>query len=85
MDPEFGSIIWDMIFETFNDATINLVEEDVRAIIGLDSRVEIESLIVDEFEFGISIEVTLLYKPWQVVDTFSLDFDRRTLSAIGDA
>lgn len=80
MFPNFGSIIWDMIFEPFNNHVIELIEDDVKSIVKLDSRLELESVYVDSIEHGITIEMTLLYKPWNVQDTFTVDFDRRTVS-----
>ena len=33
MMPEFGSIVWDMLFEPLDDFTIGLIDADVRLII----------------------------------------------------
>lgn len=77
MRPEFGSIIWDMLFEPFDDLVRESVVSDVQNIIAQEPRVQLLDLQVFEFEQGLRIDIELMYKPFDVVGTFSVDFDRR--------
>lgn len=77
MRPNFGSIIWDLLFEPFDDTVRDEVTADVETIIALDSRVELQQLDVIEFEHGLRINVALLYVPLNAIGTFEIEFDRR--------
>ena len=79
MYPNFGCIIWDLLFEPFTEIVKEEIVNNVREIIEFDSRVELTNLIVDTFEHGIIVQVEALYRPFQVVDSFSVEFDRRAV------
>ena len=46
MQPTFGTIIPDLLFEPFDDTTISLIEEEVVRVIKYDPRVSINNLTV---------------------------------------
>jgi len=77
MRPDFGSIIWDMLFEPFDDLVRESIVSDVEDIIAQEPRVTLVDLNIFEFEQGLRIDVDVLYQPFDVVETFSIDFDRR--------
>lgn len=77
MLPDFGSIIWDMMFEPLTAANRELIEEDVRRIISSEPRVAIESLNVTNNEHGIMVAVNLFYTPLNAISTLEVAFDRR--------
>lgn len=78
MFPEFGSIIWDLLFEPFTDGIKEEMLDDAISIINRDTRTEIQTIDVNEFNQGqgIRIEGKLLFKPFDVIDTFVADFFR---------
>lgn len=75
MNPEFGTIIWDMIFEPLTEDSKELIVEDVKNIISFDSRVAAQDVVVTTFEKGIQIEIALLYINTDQVQTLTLNFD----------
>ena len=77
MRPEFGSIIWDMLFEPFDELVREAIISDARDIISQETRVELSSLDVFEFEQGLRLDIEVLYVPFNVFGTFEIDFDRR--------
>lgn len=77
MMPEYGCLIWDLLMEPLTEANRMIVEQEVQRVIALETRVELHELKVIELEFGFMITVTLFYRPWEVYESFSLDFDRR--------
>lgn len=84
MRPNFGSIIWDMLFEPFDDLVREAIVSDVQNIIAQEPRVELQNLDVSEFEQGLRVDVEVLYVPFNVVGTFDIEFDRRNVDqAIG--
>lgn len=76
MDPEFGTIIWDAIFEPLTEAIKNAVVEDIRNIINKEPRIEAENVTVDEYSSGILLELTLKYKVTDQRANIKLSFDR---------
>lgn len=84
MDPNFGSIIWDRIFDQFGEFLRDEIVEDSTRIIESDSRVALIDIIVDEFEHGIILQLELEYRPFGVIESFSLSFDRRALRGLNE-
>lgn len=78
MMPTYGTLIWDYLFEPFTDGVRQLIEEDVRRVLSSDPRVKLIDLQVDTFDHGIILAAELKYTPWDVVETFSINFDRRS-------
>lgn len=79
MLPEFGSIIWDLLFEPFDDGVVEDIREDAVDIINQEPRVQLQNINIIEFDYGVRLEAELLYQPFDSVGTLALDFDRRLL------
>jgi phage baseplate assembly protein W len=77
MWPNFGSAIWDYIFEPYNDTTINLITQDVQNVVNSDSRVQLLNLNVQTYDTGVVIQVELFYNQFQTAETFELTFDQQ--------
>jgi len=77
MRPDFGSIIWDLLFEPFDSDVRDAIVSDAQDIIAQEPRVERQNIEVFEFEHGIRIDIDLLYTPFNAVDTLEVNFDRR--------
>jgi len=78
MNPDFGTIIWDSIFEPLNEDIKNAIMQDVKRIIGNDPRVSAQNVIVTQFEHGLQIEIDLLFINNNVRDTLAVTFDQRS-------
>jgi len=76
MLSDFGSIAWDLLFEPFDNNVVNLVEEDTKNIINQEPRVELQDIQVTSFEHGLKLEVFLFFKPFEVLDSLSVIFDK---------
>lgn len=76
MNPEFGTIIWDMIFEPLSDETKNIIIQDVKKIIANDPRVAANNVLITEFDRGIQIEIELIYISTSQVGTIIARFDQ---------
>ncbi len=59
--PDFGSIIWDLLFDPGDPRTETLVIQDAQRIVGLDPRVELLELVpqvsLDSHEINLAIRV----------------------------
>lgn len=75
-NPSFGTIIWDVLFDQFTDEVRTLIAKDVEQIINYDPRVIVQSLAIDTTAQGIRIEASVLYMPFNVVETMTFNFDK---------
>jgi phage baseplate assembly protein W len=76
MNPEFGTIIWEMIFEPLTQETKNIIMQDIKKIIANDPRISAKNVIVTQFDRGIQIELELLYITTGQVGVLELRFDQ---------
>ena len=76
MNPDFGTIIWDMIFEPLTDQTRNLIVQDIKKIVATDPRLAAQNVVITQFERGIQIELELIYLVTNQVDKVVLQFDQ---------
>jgi phage baseplate assembly protein W len=75
-NPNFGTIIWDMLFENFTSEVQRLITEDVEQIINYDPRVKVNTLTIDSTDQGIRIQADIVYLPFNVNERMTFDFDR---------
>ena len=61
MQPTFGTIIWDLLFEPLTDVVKNLIVQNVSEIINYDPRVRASDVSVTSYETGIQIECRLSF------------------------
>ena len=78
MMPTFGSIVWEMLFEPLDDATIALIKADVRSIINNDPRWALESVTVSDGPNALNLEVVVTYRPSDETVTLPLTYDKGT-------
>ena len=81
MRPEFGTIIFDLLFEPFDDDLSDAVEEDARRIISEDPRVQLVQIQVRELEHTLRLDIQLRYVPLDVVDVLAIEYDRQNTEA----
>jgi phage baseplate assembly protein W len=75
-NPNFGTIIWDMLFENFTSEVRRLITEDVEQIINYDPRVKVNALIIDSTDQGIRIQADVVYLPFNINERMTFDFDK---------
>ena len=75
-NPEFGTIIWDVLFEPLTEELKDLIRRNVETIINYDPRVQADEVIVTSYESGIQIECTLIYLPYNISESLQLRFDQ---------
>ena len=75
-NPEFGTIIWDCLFEPLTDDIKSVIIRNVEAIINYDPRVVPDQIVVTSYESGIQIECRLTYLPYNISETLQLRFDQ---------
>jgi phage baseplate assembly protein W len=75
-NPDFGTVIWDVLFEPFTDDVKKLIAKDVEAIINYDPRISVNSVTIDSTEQGIRIEADVTYLPFNVLERMTFNFDK---------
>jgi phage baseplate assembly protein W len=76
MNPNFGCIIWDLLFEPLTEQLKSIIIQNVNNIINYDPRIEAQQVLVTQYESGIQIECTLRYLPYNMTETMALRFDQ---------
>ena len=77
-NPEFGTIIWDAIFEPMTPSMEEAIAENVKRIVNSDPRVTANSVIIDTYESGIIIDCDLTYLPYNISEKMRLTFDENS-------
>lgn len=75
-NPEFGTLIWDLLFESFTDDVNAAIAKDVEDVLNYETRVAINEVIISSISNGIQIKIQLTYKTTNLVDTLIMNFDR---------
>ena len=78
MNPEFGTIIWDMLFEPLNEDTKNAIIQDIKKIVANDPRIAVQNVIVTQFDRGLQIELEIIYISTNQVDKLAIQFDQQS-------
>jgi phage baseplate assembly protein W len=78
MNPEFGTIIWDLLFEPFTDDIKTQITDDITAIVTSDPRANATSINVIEQEYGMLLEITMVYSDADQSDVLKVSFDKQT-------
>jgi phage baseplate assembly protein W len=76
-NPEFGCIIWDILFEPLTEMMKELIARNVTDIVNYDPRVSVDRITVDSYESGIQIECDLTYLPYNISESMRLQFDEK--------
>jgi phage baseplate assembly protein W len=79
-NPEFGTIIWDMLFEQFTEEVKNMIAKDVEEIINYDPRMQVNEVQIDSTDIGIRIQADITYIPFNINEKMTFEFDKSTSS-----
>ena len=74
-NPEFGTIVWDALFEPLTERMKDAIVRNVEKIVNYDPRVQVNNVIVDSYESGIQVECTLLFLPYNISESIKMKFD----------
>ena len=79
--PDFGSVVWDMVYEPLNETTIETIRQDIQDVIAYDPRIEAENIVVKQYEHGLLIELNLKFIQDQIIENLLIDFNTQTTTA----
>jgi len=78
-NPEFGTIIYDCIFEPLTNSLKQAIADDITQNLNADPRISTSDIIVSETENGISIQATITYVPYNITEKLTFSFDENSL------
>lgn len=78
MNPDFGTVIWDTLFNPLDQDTVNIIQQDVRRIIAYDPRLAATNVLVTQYDRGIQIQLDLTYIPNNQTGTIQFRFDQQS-------
>lgn len=74
MRPDYGCKLWDYLMEPLTTALRDDIVAEVLRICNLDSRLVLQNSQVYQLDQGFTIQIVLLYLPWNVIGTFTANF-----------
>jgi len=75
MNPDFGSIIWNMLYEPMTADVEATIIDDIKRIINYDPRLRVDGVLVNEFEHGLQVQIDLTFLPGNYSEQLRLDFN----------
>lgn len=81
MNPGFGTIIWDMLFEPFTSEAKQQIVDDITRIAKYDPRLALSQVTVTQYEHGIQLALELTYIPTDQTEQMFINFNQSTNSA----
>ncbi len=81
-NPEFGTVIWDMLFENFTEDVKNIIAKDVEDIINYDPRIAVNEVQIDSTDQGIRIQADIVYIPFNINERMTFNFDKTNSTII---
>jgi phage baseplate assembly protein W len=76
MQPNFGTIIWSLLFEPLTEQLKDIVLQNVNEILNHDPRVQAENVLITPYDTGLQIQATLKYIPYNIQQNLQLKFDQ---------
>lgn len=76
-NPDFGTVIWDMLFEQFTPDVKEMIAKDVETIINYDPRLVVNEIQIDSTDQGMRIQADVTYVPFNINEKMTLNFDRQ--------
>ena len=81
MNPDFGCVIWDLLFEPMTQDNIQAILDDCYRIVTSDGRVSINNIDIIQYDSGLQLQMDLYYQPLNTVDSFRLNFDQKSVDS----
>ena len=83
MQPDFGSIIWNMLFEPMTADVQAAIVDDIKRVANYDPRINVTNVLVNELDNGIQIQLDILYLQSDYSDRLTLNFNNdKTLTTV---
>jgi phage baseplate assembly protein W len=78
MNPKFGCVVWDMLFENFTDEVRILVMDNIGEIVDAEPRLNLNDISVEEYDQGLQVNLELEYIETSMATNLSVFFDQNS-------
>jgi phage baseplate assembly protein W len=78
MNPNFGTVIWSLMFEPMSNDVKQALVADVNTILSYDPRVSVSNVTVNEQDHGLQIIVDLTYVNNNQSDLLLMNFNKES-------
>jgi len=75
-NPNFGTIIYDTLFEPLTEVVKKVIAEDITEQLNADPRLSTENIRVTQYDHGIAVEASLTYVPYDITEKLVFRFDQ---------
>lgn len=76
--PQWGTTIWDHVFDPNVSEVISSIEDEVRRVASLDTRIILNTVAAYSWENGVLIEVEMAFQPFNNPIEFGFYLDRQS-------
>lgn len=76
MQPTFGTVIWDLLFEPLTPEVQNVILQNVNEIFNSDPRIQASNIVITPYDNGIQIQCQLKYFLYNLQESLQLSFDQ---------
>lgn len=76
MNPNFGTIIWNVLFEPFTEEIKSAIVSDINKIVKYDPRINVDSVEITQFDHGLQVNLSLTYIPTDQTGPMKMRFDQ---------
>lgn len=81
MNPNFGTVIWGLIFDPLTVDLQKVIVDDIKRIVGYDPRISADKIEITEFAQGLQIALTVTYLTENKTAKMLVEFNRDTKTA----
>jgi phage baseplate assembly protein W len=78
MNPDFGSIVWNTLFEPMTTEIKKAILEDVKKVVSYDPRIQVNEVLLDDYDYGLQIQVSLNYLPDSTTHTIEFFLNKQS-------
>ena len=78
MNPNFGTIIWNVVHEPLTEDLKSVIVTDIKAIASYDPRISIDNVVITEYDQGIQVELQLRYVQTNQTNLLNLQFNNQS-------
>jgi phage baseplate assembly protein W len=78
MQPNFGTIVWDHLFDPLDESVQELITKDIVRIVSYDPRLRVGQVAVTQQHNGLMVQITLSYVPTNQTDTINFNFNQNS-------
>jgi phage baseplate assembly protein W len=82
MNSDFGSIIWNVLFEPLTADVKALIVSDITRVVSYDPRVRVDNVLVDQLDYGLQVQIEMTFLPDNLNDVLNLQFNRELNSVV---